>query len=34
VGREQRKYVFDDPYYRRWVQLNIVGELGLRVPGV
>jgi len=34
LQREQRKYVFDDPYYRRWVQLNIVGDLGLRVPDV
>jgi hypothetical protein len=33
LQRVQRKYVFDDPYYRRWVQLNIVGDLGLRVPG-
>jgi hypothetical protein len=34
LQREQRRYVFDDPYYRRWVQLNIVGDLGLRVPDV
>jgi hypothetical protein len=34
LQREQRKHVFDDPYYRRWVQLNIVGDLGLRVPDV
>jgi hypothetical protein len=31
--REQRRYVFDDPYYRRWVQLNIIADLGLSVPG-
>jgi hypothetical protein len=29
----QREYVFDDPYYRRWVQLNIVSDFGLSVPG-
>ena len=34
LQREQRRNVFDDPYYRRWVQLNIVGDLGLRVPDV
>jgi hypothetical protein len=34
LQREKRRYVFDDPYYRRWVQLNIVGDLGLRVPDV
>lgn len=26
--------VFDDPCYRRWVQLDIVADLGLTVPGV
>jgi hypothetical protein len=35
LQREQRgKYVFDDPYYRRWVQLNIVSDLGLSVAGL
>jgi hypothetical protein len=33
LQREQRRYVFDDPYYRRWVQLNIIADLGLSVPG-
>ncbi len=33
IQREQRgKYLFDDPFYRRWVQLSVVADLGLAVP--
>jgi AAA+ ATPase superfamily predicted ATPase len=31
--REQGEYVFEDPYYRRWVQLYAVPDLGVQVPG-
>jgi hypothetical protein len=35
IQREQRgKYLFDDPFYRRWVQLSVVPDLGLEVPPV
>jgi DNA-binding transcriptional ArsR family regulator len=29
---DEGRYGFDDPFFRRWVQLNTLGDLGLPVP--
>jgi hypothetical protein len=30
--RDGARYEFDDPFFRRWVQLNTLADIGLPVP--
>lgn len=34
LGRSGQRYVFDDPFFRRWVELNTLADLGLGAPGI
>jgi hypothetical protein len=31
---DEGRYAFDDPFFRRWVQVNALGDLGLPVPAL